>query len=322
MLKLLLICLPSLLCAIRVELAHDFTAQPQELFAKNHPSALWAELQASLSNQDIHLEAPDTFSPSADTMLCWNFPKYIKKHIKKRGWKKDKAVLFLWEPPTTSPKLYTKKVLKRFSKIYTWDDALVDNQTFFKLHYPVLQPMAASLPSFEEKKLCTLIVSNKTSRHPLELYSEREAAIRFFEELPDSGFEFYGIGWEDKNYKNYRGAVADKLETLKRYRFAICYENMRGVTGYVTEKLFDCFAAGCVPIYWGAENIEEYVPRECFIDKRAFSSYLELHAFLQNMKAQEYEKYLSSIQIYLKSEKAQIFSSKHFIKTVAEAVSK
>ena len=41
---------------------------------------------------------------------------------------------------------------------------------------------------------------------------------------------------------------------------------MRNVNGYVTEKIFDAFKAGCVPVYWGAENITKYVPAECFID--------------------------------------------------------
>jgi hypothetical protein len=29
---------------------------------------------------------------------------------------------------------------------------------------------------------------------------------------------------------------------------------------YVSEKVYDALAAGCVPIYWGAANVNEYVP--------------------------------------------------------------
>lgn len=29
---------------------------------------------------------------------------------------------------------------------------------------------------------------------------------------------------------------------------------------YVTEKVYDAFVAGCVPIYWGAANIAHFIP--------------------------------------------------------------
>ena len=48
---------------------------------------------------------------------------------------------------------------------------------------------------------------------------------------------------------------------MQHYRFYICYENTEGVEDYITEKIFDCFAAGFVPIYWGASNIEKYIPK-------------------------------------------------------------
>ena len=44
--------------------------------------------------------------------------------------------------------------------------------------------------------------------------------------------------------------VADKREALAPYRFSIAIENAR-YAHYATEKLFDCFATGTVPLYWG-----------------------------------------------------------------------
>ena len=45
---------------------------------------------------------------------------------------------------------------------------------------------------------------------------------------------------------------------------------MRDVLGYITEKIFDSFAAWCVPVYWGASNVTDYIPEGCFIDRRKF----------------------------------------------------
>ena len=47
----------------------------------------------------------------------------------------------------------------------------------------------------------------------------------------------------------------NKIEYLRDFKFNICPENTIS-DGYITEKLFDSFKAGCIPIYSGDENIE------------------------------------------------------------------
>ncbi len=43
-------------------------------------------------------------------------------------------------------------------------------------------------------------------------------------------------------------------------------------TDYVTEKLYDAFVAGCVPVYYGAPNIEDLLPDpDSIIDYRRAS---------------------------------------------------
>lgn len=46
----------------------------------------------------------------------------------------------------------------------------------------------------------------------------------------------------------------DKLTYLQNYRFNLCPENS-SAPGYVTEKIFEAIAAGCVPIYCGNEGL-------------------------------------------------------------------
>ena len=62
------------------------------------------------------------------------------------------------------------------------------------------------------------------------------------------------------------------------------YENIKGLNGYITEKIFDAFVAGNVPIYWGASDINEYIPDNCFIDRRNFINHEQMYKFLINMK--------------------------------------
>jgi hypothetical protein len=47
----------------------------------------------------------------------------------------------------------------------------------------------------------------------------------------------------------------DKKIYLQQFQFNICSENAAS-PGYVTEKLFESFEAGAIPIYWGDENPE------------------------------------------------------------------
>ncbi|MBS0655167.1 MAG: hypothetical protein JSR46_05280 [Verrucomicrobia bacterium] len=220
----------------------------------------------------------------------------------------DKCLLIGWEPPSVLPEMYKPKMLERFNTVLTWDDSYVDNIKFFKMNYPSMQGMISKFPSFTEKKFATQISGNKRSPHNHELYSERKKVIDYFEAHPEAGFEFYGYGWPGEQFTNYRGAPQDKTGVLKTYRFNFCYENITNIAGYITEKIFDSFTAACVPIYWGATNISEYIPSNCYIDRTQFASMRDLVKYLKNMPEDEYNRYIENIQAFLKSEKAQAFT--------------
>jgi hypothetical protein len=70
----------------------------------------------------------------------------------------------------------------------------------------------------------------------------------------------------------YRGRAGSKPAVLGAHKFAICFENSI-LQGWITEKIFDCFFAGAVPVYWGAPDIEQYIPKHCFVDMREFKGY-------------------------------------------------
>jgi len=254
----------------------------------------------------------------AEKIICFNVPKQFKELSR---YPKEKLLLFLWEPATVWPRNFEKQTHQYFSVVYTWKDDLIDNIKYFKFYYP--QPhftVAKSEKTFDEKRLSAMINCKKDSVHPFSLYGERRAVIRFFEKHPDIDFDLYGYGWHARDSKNFKGAVSSKAECLKNYRFCFCYENMKNVAGYVTEKIFDAFVSGCVPIYWGASNITDYVPQNCFIDRRNFKSNNELYLFLKNMSEDEHRRYLENIKSYLKSTNIQLFSIENFIDIVLSAI--
>jgi hypothetical protein len=117
--------------------------------------------------------------------------------------------------------------------------------------------------------------------------------------------------------------VESKYEALSKYNFAICYENAI-FPGYVMEKIFDCFFVGTIPIYLGAPDIEKYVPKKCFIDRRDFSSYDELGKYLKSLGEPEINAYRENIHQYLTSEQFKPFTKENwaemFIRLIVEGI--
>lgn len=289
-------------------------------------------------NKNYDLSTYDINSIDDSDIVIYNdMPKVLpnKENIKK-------SYLLLFESELIKPENWDLKKHKYFNKIFTWDDKIIDNKKYFKINFSHLFPECINKDLSKKEKLCILIAGNKKVNHSLELYSKRVEAIRWFESSHPNDFDFYGIGWDEytssnkyirfffrklkllklfkTNFLSYKGKVDSKKEVLEKYKFAICYENARDIDGYITEKIFDSFFAGCIPIYWGANNITEHIPNECFIDQREFDSYEKLYEFITKMSEEEYLRYLNAIESYLNSSKADEFRAEYFANTIVNTV--
>ena len=227
---------------------------------------------------------------------------------------KEKLVLFVWEPGLLPSELYDF-----YSRVYTWDDTLVDGVKFFRFNYPYLMPFMGDSTPFEEKKLCAMVVGNWTL--------QRLNVLHFFEENHPEGLDCYGrCPPKLKNRSMHKGHIPgqhsgrEKIAVLQNYRFCVCFESTIGLQGYITEKIFSCFAAGCIPIYWGSANIESYIPKSCFIDYRDFENNLELYQYIATMSPDRHQEYIDEIKKYLQSEQAQLFSPSFFDNLIYEAI--
>lgn len=236
---------------------------------------------------------------------------------------------------------------KRYNKIFTWNDDLVDGNRFIKINFP--NPIQVNpMDGFSSRdRFCCLIASNRALavRDDKNLYPARVQAIRWFETNAPEDFDLYGVDWDIPEvrtgligkvarrfwrllsryvylqpFPSYRGRVDHKCDVLKRTKFSICYENVRDLPGYITEKIFDCFFSGCVPVYWGASNITDYIPADCFIDRRQFPDIQAVYHFLREMTEQEFIGYQQRIAAFLQSDAAYPFSSEFFAETIVNMV--
>lgn len=202
------------------------------------------------------------------------------------------------------------------------------------------------------RKFLVLINANKLPRLTLnELYSERLRALEFFARYDE--IDLFGFGWDGPPFRvgrrspvpgavrraeyrlhravlrrfpprdairtavrrTYRGPTAAKAETLGAYTFAICFENSI-LEGWVTEKIFDCFFSGTVPVYLGAPDVDRWIPADCYVDMRRFPSYEELRRFLYDLSPAEIETYRVAARDFLGSEGYAPFAKRTFAERV------
>lgn len=165
------------------------------------------------------------------------------------------------------------------------------------------------------------------------LHNERLEIIDYF--LKSDRLNLYGSGWGSLSNlpkkwnmrlstmisKRYFGRCENKLEALSRYRFSICFENMR-LAGYMTEKIIDCFVAGVIPIYLGDPRVQESIPKDAYIDAREFSSLADLDKRLQSIDENQANAMVDAGRSYLRSQQGFLHSYEGFSKNVIQLAQK
>lgn len=232
-----------------------------------------------------------------------------------------RSFLIILEPPNMARFMphYNPSLSNWFGTIFTLFDEIVDHRTYLKLyHWQARSRVVEDEIPFESKKFCTMVQSCRTFDHPDSLFEERKRIALEF--AKDEGFELYGMGWD--GYRSWKGPLdLDKLELLKQHKFTICYDNTRNRKGFLTERIFEAFYAKCIPVYWGALDIEKYVPFDCFIDRRKFTSNEELYFYLKSMDKKTYEAQIRAGQAYLQTPFVrENFSVDSFARTIMKAV--
>jgi hypothetical protein len=293
--------------------------------------APYIKLKDSFRNAGVILNTPDVNKgKKVDFEIHMDYQEQSDSNVN---------FLLLYENPEIYPSNETKN-LKKYKKIFTWNDSLIDNQIFFKIYIPNTVPKNMNFRPFSKKNyFCTIIASHKTLPFTIKnnLYKERLKSIKWISKYYPKSILIFGDNWDvsflphffnkkpirylvNKYYRftckhrfeSYQGKLEKKSEVLNNSKFALCYENLSGLNGYVTEKIFDCFFNGCIPIYWGAENINQLIPKNCFIDRRNFKNNESLFKYLLTIKEADYNHMQNQIKSFIYSKAMDKFSSNNF----------
>lgn len=302
-----------------------------------HPYYL---LREKFKSQGVEINTPDmTKKNCIDFELHMDVQTFAEPSIP--------CYVLLLENSLVWPENSNLSKLSNYRKIFTWDDNLVDGNRFIKIYLPNPISTCGEYGFASRERFCCLISSNRTLdvEDDRILYQERANVIRWFEKNAPNEFDLYGIDWDIpvvarglvgrverrfwrfaakfiswKPFPSYKGKVLNKSNFLTKTRFAICYENVRDLPGYITEKIFDCFFSGTVPVYWGASNIVDYIPADCFVDRRKFNDTNQLYNYLVSITEYEYIEYQKRISAFLQSNAAYKFSSDFFAETITNTI--
>ena len=254
--------------------------------------------------------------------LIPNFSKLTEKKVAAKG-------ILLMEPPVVAPEIYDAlpELSTHFDAIYLHNihgDGYslnnVNHKLLRKFYWPI--PYHGVLTSFwENSKRVKKIVVVNSHHKPLnvnrELYSKRIEAIAELSKC--DAVDLFGRGWNNLltrcslwlpyflNRKAlmrvFKGACDSKYQTLSNYSFSLCFENM-AMDGYLTEKIFDCFYTGTIPIYLGAPDILEYVPESAFIDCRKFNTWKQMLDYVFSMSDEDIRNMREAGRTFMESDEA------------------
>ncbi|WP_080902829.1 glycosyltransferase family 10 domain-containing protein [Parabacteroides sp. Marseille-P3160] len=107
-------------------------------------------------------------------------------------------------------------------------------------------------PDLAKRKFCNFVYSNSIYSTPLR--EQFFLLLSKYKKIDSGGRLLNNIG----------GAVQNKLDFIKDYKFTIAFENS-SLSGYTTEKLMEPMTVNSLPIYWGNPSVQLDFNKASFI---------------------------------------------------------
>jgi hypothetical protein len=322
---------------------HPFNRDDENFFVRRLYDDL-ISIGASVDRYEKYIK--NDISPTH--VIFIDIPKE-KSIIKNKVISKSIKIALLSECEVIKPWNYKKSYHDLFDYLFTWTGSVLKTMTnavympcFFSYTDNNLKNYK-QYHNIKKEKLCVMIASNKYHTHPLELYSARKSVVEWFNTNRSDDFDLYGYDWDKRyirspkplrilnrskiftkskkdTYKCYKGVAITKIEVMAQYKFSICFENARSLSGYITEKIFDSMISGSIPIYYGSPDIAEHVPGQCFINFQDFDNISELYSYISRISDKEYTEYISAIEEFLTAPHIELYSADFFSKNIIKTI--
>ena len=256
---------------------------------------------------------------------------FAKGISKVKGIPRSKCVLWRGEPPIYD--VYFGPMLRNKSYL----DEHLGVMSYYKDEYDCVRisgPQNAFhyynlyFRNVDRKLLCTVLTNktisvfingfifHDTKNHSLMGY--RRYMDRVFCDNFEEDYVSYGRGWDSRCFKGKLREWTDMFKVLGQHKFAFVPENS-SYSGYVSDKIINAMCCGAIPIYSGAPDVEDYIPKNCMLLTANYSE-KELIRKIKNMSFSEYFRYRNNIRKFLTSKKTNIYSSYCFAEKIANII--
>ncbi|MCM1154886.1 MAG: glycosyltransferase family 10 [Roseburia sp.] len=163
---------------------------------------------------------------------------------------------------------------------YSWERAFFHFNIYAPVNKQLMDRTAFTDPRLAHRKFCNFVYSNETLGEGARLRKEFCMKLQQYKHVDCPGAVLHNMpdAVAGRNHQNW---WFDKVRFIGQYKFTIAFENSF-LPGYTTEKLFDCFKAGTIPIYWGNPEVARDVNPDAFINGNDFGN--DFDAVIQRVK--------------------------------------
>lgn len=197
---------------------------------------VYDDFPKKVNGRKFHYES--LVCPAAKTILVTSEPESIKRY--ERAYVRQFGQVLTSQSPQALP--HPRAVRGPSTSLWYYGQGGAERLT--------VDDMRAGPP--EKSAPLSTVCSDKQQKHTLH-YRRWQFTQTLRQELPQ--LEIFGHGVRP---------MRDKAEAMDDFKYHIAIENFYGPHHW-TEKLSDCFLAGCLPFYYGCPNAEDYFPAESFI---------------------------------------------------------
>jgi hypothetical protein len=127
---------------------------------------------------------------------------------------------------------------------------------YFRINYYLNNPVKLPPVSFASKQLCLFVSRNRLNENKANLWDS--LCLEYAEDVHHIS-QYYSIIGSSSCYSS-----TELLNVFSRYKFIVVMENTHQ-EGYITEKIFNVFQAGAIPIYDGAPDIDNFINPDSFL---------------------------------------------------------
>ena len=259
---------------------------------------------------------------NANIYICNDYTSSARKEL--RWFPKDKKILLVCEPKVVLPNNFKQKIRNQFGFIVSRH---IEDQQYFLQYQQYWNRVVLESDNRIEKLV--VINSNKIS-----LIKGNNYGLRKLSSKKLAFVDLYGRDWEmgfSQKIKELlialkrnvcsksmidiksvfvwlssnpitQGVVENKSEIMSKYRYALVIENQNT---YISEKLFDAFFSGCIPIYIGPKIDDSIIPNSLFVAATPNLSGIE-NSFIQ-IQAIDYKKWKTNLRSWLSKKETRLF---------------